>query len=112
MRLQGGKASQPASVVGRTVELELSRINLLFNLTEMALHPHQWEATLRSIVTAFDEMDAEAAEQAKEDMPRSPVHRVTRDWRNRDLNFGPLYYKLKKALYETPQDAAKQAPGD
>jgi hypothetical protein len=50
-------------------------------------------------VAAYDEMDANAGEQAQQDMPLSPARRVAQDWRDRDLNFGPLYYKLKEALY-------------
>ena len=113
MILRGGKASEPASAAGRTVELELSRMNLLFLLGELAQNPRQWEDQLRGIVAAFDEMDADAAAQAQQpEMPLSPVHRVARDWRDRDLNFGPLYYKVKKALYGDPESAAEQAPGD
>jgi hypothetical protein len=108
MILRGGKASQPASAEGRNVDLELSRMNILFLLSELAQNPRQWETTLRGIVAAYDEMDAEAAEQAKHsEMRLSPVRRVATDWRDTDPNFGPLYHKVKAALYGEPAKAEK-----
>ena len=98
--LHSGKATEPATIAGRTVELELSRMNILFLLSELAQHPRQWEDQLRGLVAAYDEMDAAAAAQAEQPgMAISPVRRVARDWRDRDLSFGPLYYKIKDALY-------------
>lgn len=109
LRLNGGKASAPASVAGRNVELELSRMDLLFILSQLAEKPHLWEDTLRGIVAAYDEMDAAAAEQAAHPgVAMSPVHRVARNWRDQDQSFGPLYYKIKAVLYGTP--AAEKTP--
>lgn len=98
--LHGGDASEPAAAAGRNVELELSRMNILFILGQLAENPLQWESQLRGVVATFDEMDAAAAEQAAQPgMGMSPVHRVARNWRDQDRGFGPLYYKIKKALY-------------